>query len=468
MIFILALTLLPAIPQYVGNGKCASCHAEIFRKYMRTPMAQSSGRVRNDVPKGRFVHRQVAYDVSDDGLVKHSGEEHRVEYFIGSAAAGRSYLYSWDGFLFQAPITWYSQKTRWDVSPGYERDDVPRWNRPIEPSCLNCHASQARPIYGTQNRYTDPPFAQNGIGCERCHGPASEHVRGDAKLVNPAKLGPPRRDDVCSQCHLTGEVRIDKTGKKLGMYRPGDKLGDYVSHFFYEGGAQAGLKATSHVERIDASRCKLVSGDKLWCGACHDPHTVPSQALRVTWFREKCMKCHEEAHRREENCVGCHMPRERVVDGGHGVLTDHSIPRRPRTRIPASEGTQSWRLTGPDMSSRELGLAYAEVALRTGDRRQSEEAVRLLTTVPLDAAVAVRLADLYQRKGNQKSAQTLYETALKLDPNSVVTLVNLGAIYASSGDIRRAIPLWREALKRNPLLTEAQQNIRAAEALQSR
>jgi tetratricopeptide (TPR) repeat protein len=159
------------------------------------------------------------------------------------------------------------------------------------------------------------------------------------------------------------------------------------------------------------------------------------------------------------------MPRERVVDGGHGVLTDHSIPRRPR--IAAFEGAKAWQLAGPDMSPRELGLAYAELALRTSDRRQMEEAVRLLSSVPVDAAVAVRLADLYQRKGNQKAARNLYESALRLDPNSVVTLVNLGVIYASSGDTERAITLWREAVKRNPLLTEAVQNLRAAEALSS-
>jgi len=117
------------------------------------------------------------------------------------------------------------------------------------------------------------------------------------------------------------------------------------------------------------------------------------------------------------------------------------------------------------MSRRELGLAYAEVGLRTGNRRQAEEAVRLLSSIPLDAAVAIRLADLYQRNGNQKRAQALYETALTLNPNSVVALVNLGAIYASSGDTQRAIPLWREALRRNPLLSEAQQNLGAAEAL---
>ena len=30
-----------------------------------------------------------------------------LEYFIGSGTVGRSYLYSLDGFLYQAPVSWY-------------------------------------------------------------------------------------------------------------------------------------------------------------------------------------------------------------------------------------------------------------------------------------------------------------------------------------------------------------------------
>jgi len=443
---------------FTGNQACAPCHNWIFESYERTAMARSSGVVTGGVPPGTFRHAESAskYTITGDGMI--GGR--KLNYFIGSGAAGRSYLYSLGGFLFQAPVTWYSQKDRWDMSPGYEHDRNPLWNRAITPNCLFCHASQARPIYGTENQYADPPFAQNGVGCERCHGPGSEHVKGMGRIVNPSRLDATRRDGVCAQCHLSGEARVEKAGRAMPMYRAGDLLGDFASYFVFAGGRSAGLKATGYVEKFAESRCKQVSGDRMWCGSCHDPHTVPDRQERVNYFREKCRTCHQQPHSTGggPDCIGCHMPRERVVDGGHGVLTDHSIPKRARKV--AFEPAGVWKLE-PFLGggeARELGLAYAEVGLRTGDRRQQHEAIRLLSSVVVDPEVAVRLGDLLQRKGYTARAEQLYAQAL----NSVVSLVNLGGMYGSRGEYRKAIQLWRAALEKNPGQREASLNLAMA------
>src|SRR5947209_5614985 len=224
------MLLLAVQSLYVGNNACASCHTEIFRQYSATPMARSSGPVSGDVPAGSF--RQASsgaeYRIGKSGdvqVVKGAHQNQRqLEYFIGSGAAGRSYLYSKEGFLFQAPVTWYARQSRWDASPGYEKDEVSRWNRPVEPDCLNCHASQVRSAGDALNRYAAPPFAQSGIGCERCHGPGSEHIKGRAKMVDPSRLPARERDSVCAQCHMSGEARITRAGKQLSDYRPGERL----------------------------------------------------------------------------------------------------------------------------------------------------------------------------------------------------------------------------------------------------
>jgi len=437
---------------FTGNAACASCHKQIFESYERTPMARSSGPVKGGVPPGRFRHAEsgATYAITADG----TANGRRLDYFIGSGEAGRSYLYSLAGFLFQAPITWYSQKGLWDMSPGYEHDRNPLWNRAIAPNCLYCHASKIQPIYGTENQYAEPPFAQNGVGCERCHGPGSEHVKGAAGMVNPAKLVAARRDSICSQCHLSGEARVEKAGRAMAMYRPGELLGDTASYFVFAGGQSAGIKATGYVEKLAQSRCKQASGDKLWCGSCHDPHTVPAREERVQYFREKCLACHQQAHSASgggPDCASCHMPRDRVVDGGHGVLTDHGIPKRAR-KI-AFEQASVWKLE-PFLGAgeaRELGLAYAELGARTGNRRQQDEALRLLSPLPVDPEIAMRLGDLLQRRGQTARAEHLYELA----PNSVVALVNLGGIYGSRGEYDRAIRLWRAALEKNPGQREA-------------
>ena len=433
---VLAL-LLAATATYTGNESCRACHRQIVEHYLTTPMARSSGVVKADVPPGRFTHNasRVQYTIDGDGRVAwaasaHSGNK-KLEYFIGSGAAGRSYLYSVDDFLFQAPVTWYAQQRRWDVSPGYESDKTTRWSRPIEPNCLLCHASQARPIYGTQNRYANPPFAQNGVGCERCHGPGSEHVAGRGKMVNPASLPPPLRDSVCSQCHLSGAARIEKTGKRIAAFRPGENLNEYVAYFVPVSTDGGEVRATSHMEKLEASACKKASGDKLWCGTCHSPH-------RKVEASSACASCHNAVDcKRGPDCASCHMPKKVAVDGGHGVLTDHSIPR---TRI-HKDSKATWRLTtfrGFTATDRELGLAYAET-------NRPDEARKLLLPAAPDPAVLIRMAR--------------WEAALRADKNSIVAMVNLGVMRANAGDLASAESLWRESLARNPGLIEAGTNL---------
>lgn len=479
LLLFLAFPALPLAGQasFVGNKACAGCHNEIYRRYAATPMASSSGRgvgpaLERALTPGSIRHSasRIHYEIDANGVVRLSeGADHEVRqlsYFFGSGAAGRSFGYLRDGFLFEAPVTWYAQTGSWDVSPGYESDTISRWGRPIDPSCLFCHASQPRWREGTLNGYAEPVFDQDGVGCERCHGPGSLHIQGKAKMVNPAALSPPLRDSVCSQCHLTGQSRVARAGRSIENYRPGEALSDFVAVFVPVN--SSGFQVNSHVEKLGESACKRAAGDRLWCGTCHDPHTVPAASERAAWYRAKCLSCHQTSQcNRGFDCTGCHMPKSLAADANHGVFTDHSIPRIPGNV--RNQTAASWRLRGfspADRGERELGLAYAEIGVRTANRDQQAEAIRLLTATlaggDADAEAQIRLADLEERWGNPNKAVALYQAALRSDPNAVVAMVNLGRLDGSAGLLDEAIRLWREALKRNPCLAEAGANLKIA------
>ena len=68
-----------------------------------------------------------------------------MKYALGSGTRGISYLIEHDGRLFQSPISWYGQKKQWDLSPGYDVNNL-HFDRPIEPDCLFCHANRVEPI----------------------------------------------------------------------------------------------------------------------------------------------------------------------------------------------------------------------------------------------------------------------------------------------------------------------------------
>ncbi|MES1257733.1 MAG: cytochrome c3 family protein, partial [Acidobacteriota bacterium] len=206
------------------------------------------------------------------------------------------------------------------------------------------------------------------------------------------------------------------------------------------------LKVTSHVEKLAASACKQASGDALWCGTCHDPHGGGASAAAAK-TQAACVGCHQTAHRRQEQCASCHMPRAKASDAGHGVLTDHSIPRVPQPSVPPVPGDLVSFLGKAD--ERALGLAWAE----RGDARARDH---LLRAQPVDWAVRLHLAVL---EPDRARAAALYEAVLRDRPGETAALVNLGTLYATAGRTAEAAALWERALAANPALEEAVLNL---------
>jgi tetratricopeptide (TPR) repeat protein len=160
------------------------------------------------------------------------------------------------------------------------------------------------------------------------------------------------------------------------------------------------------------------------------------------------------------------MPKNRVVDGGHGVLTDHTIARPGIMRARSERETLLVPFRGAAATEREIGLAQAELALGTESKTLGGQAIERLEQAikkgAEDSEVFYRLGHLYDRAGKHDKAIGLYERALRLNPALVVAAVNLGNHYGVAGRISEAIQLWQDALSRNPALEEARINIAIA------
>ena len=465
---------------YVGNEACAKCHASIFASYQRTPMAHASGPAVDNPIAGDFLHKKsgVIYRIyTQDGKVWLSFEraddpsvrgKRELLYYIGQGRRGRTYLYSVDGFLFESPVNWYTDKHMWDMAPAYGEVREAPMNLPALTSCLDCHVSGIQPpIQGTENRYKMPVFAYSGVTCERCHGPGAAHANGGA-IVNPMKLAADRRDAICMQCHLEGNAAIERPGKQLYEFRPGDDLSEYIRYYVRADGGQPSLRATSQFEALAQSACKKKSGAAMSCMSCHDPHRPLSADERVAFYREKCLACHAglgtKHHANQPDCTSCHMPANLSSDVAHTEVTDHRIPRRPNSGpVLADEVTQSSpslpRLVPfPDSpeaerDNRDMALAWASMA-ENGDAAVVKQAEQLLRKAvqdsPKDAALLSSLGYVEQRRGAINDARELYQRALAQDPNLLDAATNLGVIEANSGHLREAVTLWEGAFQRAP------------------
>ncbi len=453
-------------------------------------MANGSGRVGTGEPLERFDRTEFrdspgafAYRVGQEagsyflefrqqGAKQPIEGRRQLEYFVGSGAAARSYLLSYEGFLYEAPVAYFGSSASWKPAPGYAPLDYPYLTRPILPGCLGCHASGIRRIPGTQNAYASPPFQEGGVSCERCHGPGSDHITAGKSMLNPAKLAPTERDSICEQCHLSGEVRVAKSGKDDLAFRPGDRLADDLT-VFVSSGSPSPMKVTSHAEDLAQSACRKVSGEKLWCGTCHDPHTVPAANEKAGYFRAKCLTCHETSDCRApqstrlvngDNCVACHMPRNPPSDIEHVVFTDHAIRRRARpSGGPLPTDADLVPFGGGAASSRDLGLAYAMVGLREQNPAYLERAFRLLQqTVASGAADALTLAylaEFYRDRKDDAHALPLYEESWRMDATQSAVAAALGAYQMQRGDTEQAIRYWRRALAVSPALVLVRINL---------
>jgi tetratricopeptide (TPR) repeat protein len=429
--------------------------------------------------EGRVFHQETRRDSSGRILARNEAE---VKFVLGSGSQGISYLVERDGFLFQSPISWYVQQKRWDLSPGYEKEN-PHFDRPVVSTCLFCHANWVEPVAGTVNRYRQPIFRGHAIGCERCHGPGELHVRSplivdgrDITIVNPAGLEPSLRNAVCEQCHLLGQRRVVKLDRRDEDFRPGLPF-DRVWSVFVRTEGQGTARFVGQVEQMHESRCFRASGGRLGCTSCHDPHERPAPEHRVTYHRDRCLECHAErgcrlpaaarlAQSPDEDCAGCHMPRTRSGDVVHAAATDHRILRQTKDDSPdrLARGVGTPHRGEPPlvlfhrelMDDHQLALAERDLGLALSQSGPVDAAMalplleRALNARPEDVAALEAKAFALKQLGRSAEALATFRAVLTEAPNRETAVVGAAFTAAEAGKRDDAITLWQRAIAIDP------------------
>lgn len=355
---------------------------------------------------------------------------HQAVWQIGSGSHAAGFLVAIAGSWFQSPIAYYPKQNKWDVAPGYETMEHVDFNRRVTDDCLRCHSSPG-------------PDGLASIGCERCHGSGEAHAArpGRTNIVNPARLGRLERSSVCEQCHITGDARVPSPG--AAVYRPGSRLEESVSIYIR---GRDGLRVVSHVEQLAESGCAKAAPE-LWCGTCHNVHGTKIDV------DARCRACHTTrsgAHpRMDRDCAGCHMPKQKAVDGLHTAFTDHRIAR-PGSGVARSERQlRVWRPGAHEERNAALAL------LAGGNTEEMRESFRRLTAVypryPKDPEVLAGLGFLLFLKDQHDDGAKLMEAAIAVRPRHAPYFQKLALARRANGEKAAAVAAFEEAIKLDPL-----------------
>lgn len=357
--------------KYVGDKACAECHPIMTQGFHDHPMSKTLLNISEVIAKPHF-QKDVSFtgfgntfelEIQGNKLFhieklfdreKNLVEQFRipVDFVVGSGHRGHSFFSLQNNALYQTPISWYTQKQIWDISPGFQQSHL----RAIPAACLFCHSGGVNPVPLTRNKYEKEMFWNSpSINCERCHGPGELHVKArlakpvadgsEDTIVNPANLSLELREAICQQCHLEGTARIERRGRTSFDYRPGMPLSDFMTIFVHADKDTRG-HAVSHVEQMYLSKCFLGSkgtANEMGCLSCHDVHGGVDHLAEENWYRGKCLECHTEqgddschlslqdrkAKQPQDDCTACHMPRFQATDIVHTAATDHRILRNP-------------------------------------------------------------------------------------------------------------------------------------------
>ena len=317
-----------ASAHYVGSEACAKCHANIYQRWKKTPMANVVRDPRKD------PHAILADFSNPPSFVNFKPQQ--IAFVYGSI---------WkQNYFTQVGNEYYPLPAKWDIVhkkwvPYLVKKGEDWWapyypphnsDHPTGPTCNGCHSVG----YNIQTKQV----GEWNVGCERCHGPGSEHVAHPSRgnILNAANMDYVAANDTCIQCHSQGQPLTNPIQGQYYDWPVGYQVGLKLQDFWKLQDHTLGEQTFYHFPDGTAHKNRMQGNDfaqsvmyrhRITCGSCHDVHGTSNYAELRKPANMICLDCHgplspngphaatleEHTHHKAgtpgSECVACHMPK---------------------------------------------------------------------------------------------------------------------------------------------------------------
>ena len=320
--------ILQGAAHYVGSAACRRCHAAIYNRWARTPMANivRDPNMHPDAVMGDIRTNRVApFSLAEAAFVY--GSKWKQRFFVRS---GNDY--------YPLPVQWDVPARKW--LPYHVPDQGADWwaayypspnaQRPTGSTCDGCHS--------VGYDIATHRVAEWNVGCERCHGPGSDHVAHPLRsnILNPASMDSVAANDVCVQCHSQGRPAAGLINGKAYDWPVGFQVGLRLADYWKLESPDLGKtnflyypEGTAHKNRMQGNDFvqSVMYRHGVTCASCHDVHGTDNYAQLRKPAGTLCFDCHApmspngphtetiEQHTHHKagspgsDCVACHMPK---------------------------------------------------------------------------------------------------------------------------------------------------------------
>lgn len=477
--------LTPAPAQYVDEQACQGCHHAQARDWQGSHHQLAMQVATEQTVQGNFNEQRFKAEGESTRLFRRGAEfwvntpgadgkpaDFKVAYSFGIEPLQQYLIEVGDGRLQALGLAWDTRKGQWfHLYPGQGVNfkNPLHWSKPSQNAnfmCVECHTTgYQRHFSAADNRY-DSRWNSLGVGCQACHGPASNHLESAAKktalphagfLVDLKDKDATLEIETCARCHARRAPLGD--GFHVGRRLMDDYLPSALTRELY---ALDGKIKDEVFEYGSFTQSKMF--DKgVRCSNCHNPHSTQLKAPS----NGVCLQCHNssgksavagvddrglqaknydspEHHRHAmgqpgSQCVDCHMPGK--VYMGNDYRHDHSFS-----------------LPNP-LRAQKLGTSDACLTCHQGQKASERISQQFQLWTANSPAQAPRYDDSLWliRGGRPGAAQALYEQLQRSNLPSIQRATLLAelpgypsaqALKLASQDLKHPAPQVRESAVR--------------------